>query len=655
MKRCPECRKDYLDDSLLYCLDDGTALVQGSISGEPATAILSGGSSLGEARTMALNARGTAEPETSYSSKIPSLLPRVRLLWIALTVLVAAMAGIIGWSIRRAPEAQSNRLVMNLVPPQGVTLSPVGTLGSVVELSPDGSSLLVRGDNYLWVRNFDSLDFYRVPGTDGVGNQPAWKDSQTIFFGTAEEELVSIRLPDGPPEVVPFSSRQGFSRGRSWSDKGTVLISMFDRLETLGKDGQPTIVQNPSNQGGKYFSPRFIPGTQDFIVLHRQRGDAAGEVWLATLSEGVMTNVSVLMKNATAARYTPAGGGHLLYAKNDNLYAQSMDLSARHLVGDPKLVAKGVASQPSGSISLADFSVSQNGVIAWRSGKAGTSQVTVFDRTGKKIGIAGPEGDVSTLIVSPKDESRVLVVGDGGFESFIGEVGQNEKVVIDANVSWSGWSNDGTMLYGQRDRTLVARPVDGGPEIVLGRISWNTPSIFMDLSPDRRSLLVTCGNIGPLCVSTLSDDGVFGEPVQITSSKDPHFDASFSPDGRSIVYSIRGSGVYVQPFPGPGRRVEIAANGEDPVWRRDGKEILYVERLSAVMSVSVSGMSGTLSLGAPQKLFDGLRRPLSSVVRSRSLGVSGDGSRIFWAQGVEQPEVGVINVMFGFFNDKQSK
>ena len=26
MKRCPECRRDYYDDSLLYCLDDGTAL-----------------------------------------------------------------------------------------------------------------------------------------------------------------------------------------------------------------------------------------------------------------------------------------------------------------------------------------------------------------------------------------------------------------------------------------------------------------------------------------------------------------------------------------------------------------------------------------------------------------------------------------------------
>ena len=46
MKRCPECRRDYYDDTLLYCLDDGNALLEGPAvtrppDYEPATAILS--------------------------------------------------------------------------------------------------------------------------------------------------------------------------------------------------------------------------------------------------------------------------------------------------------------------------------------------------------------------------------------------------------------------------------------------------------------------------------------------------------------------------------------------------------------------------------------------------------------------------------------
>lgn len=42
MKRCPECRRDYTDETLSFCLDDGTPLLDGPATmDEPATAILS--------------------------------------------------------------------------------------------------------------------------------------------------------------------------------------------------------------------------------------------------------------------------------------------------------------------------------------------------------------------------------------------------------------------------------------------------------------------------------------------------------------------------------------------------------------------------------------------------------------------------------------
>jgi len=55
MKRCPECRRDYYDDALLYCLEDGNALVQGSVPppDEPATAILHSTAAPAEAQTRA--------------------------------------------------------------------------------------------------------------------------------------------------------------------------------------------------------------------------------------------------------------------------------------------------------------------------------------------------------------------------------------------------------------------------------------------------------------------------------------------------------------------------------------------------------------------------------------------------------------------------
>ena len=41
MKRCPECRRDYFDDTLSFCLEDGAELVHGVSADEPATVILS--------------------------------------------------------------------------------------------------------------------------------------------------------------------------------------------------------------------------------------------------------------------------------------------------------------------------------------------------------------------------------------------------------------------------------------------------------------------------------------------------------------------------------------------------------------------------------------------------------------------------------------
>src|SRR6187401_3138350 len=75
MKRCPECRRDYTDETLNFCLDDGATLLDGPASGdEPATAILndfgvppSGGSfSESATRTQIHTTASAAEPQTHF-------------------------------------------------------------------------------------------------------------------------------------------------------------------------------------------------------------------------------------------------------------------------------------------------------------------------------------------------------------------------------------------------------------------------------------------------------------------------------------------------------------------------------------------------------------------------------------------------------------
>ncbi|MFL6467600.1 MAG: hypothetical protein ACJ72Z_06555 [Pyrinomonadaceae bacterium] len=53
MKRCPECRRDYTDETLNFCLEDGAWLVDSTISDEQHTAILHETAPPGEAATRA--------------------------------------------------------------------------------------------------------------------------------------------------------------------------------------------------------------------------------------------------------------------------------------------------------------------------------------------------------------------------------------------------------------------------------------------------------------------------------------------------------------------------------------------------------------------------------------------------------------------------
>ena len=122
MKRCPECRKDYVDDSLLYCLDDGTPLVQGVV-GEPQTAILHSTEPQGEAATRAqifttdqtaVLPSGIADVQTSRAFD-----KRLLLAPIALTVIV--LGGFFGYRYFTQAKQIESIAVMPFVNESGNT------------------------------------------------------------------------------------------------------------------------------------------------------------------------------------------------------------------------------------------------------------------------------------------------------------------------------------------------------------------------------------------------------------------------------------------------------------------------------------------------------------------------------------------------------
>jgi WD40-like Beta Propeller Repeat len=349
-----------------------------------------------------------------------------------------------------------------------------------------------------------------------------------------------------------------------------------------------------------------------------------------------------LLKNDTAARYTPAGGGRILFVRNDRLYSQKLDLGERKLEGDSQLIEERVGSGPGMSVHLADFSVSRSGVLAWRPGGAALSQVTEFDRKGTVMGTSGPPGPVGVLRLSP-DETRLLAWAS---RSWLLDVGQPDRLDL-GPVSWLFWSPDGTKLIGKDGGKILERSVSGSGEV---RELGDGQGIAQDLSSDGKQLLVMSTGSREIISQGLDGPAEQRMPKVVASANggESVFSQAFSPDGRWIVYASRSGdrksgGIFVQPFPGPGLRRQIAAT-YGPVRRRgDGKEILY-ESQGGIYSVDVDTVGGELRFGAPVLLFSGVRVPAGSNVSHRPLAVSRDGSRIFWPQAVEQPGSDVIQI-----------
>src|SRR5262249_9601806 len=93
-----------------------------------------------------------------------------------------------------------------------------------------------------------------------------------------------------------------------------------------------------------------------------------------------------------------------------------------------------------------------------------------------------------------------------------------------------------------------------------------------DLSPDGKVLLYVANR----SLKYRRIDTPAGAPQQFLDSGSAQ--AKFSPDGKWVVYSFgrERARIYVQAFPFGGLRTQITPDrGADPVWRGDGKEIVY--------------------------------------------------------------------------------
>jgi Tol biopolymer transport system component len=120
--------------------------------------------------------------------------------------------------------------------------------------------------------------------------------------------------------------------------------------------------------------------------------------------------------------------------------------------------------------------------------------------------------------------------------------------------------------------------------------------------------------------------------------------ASFSPDGKWVAYSSNESGeykVYVVPFHGSGGKWQISpGGGNDPRWRRDGKEIFYLSLDNKLTAAEVSANGSSFEVGSVHALFE--TQTYGIFAR---YDVTADGQRFVIAYEAGQPTTAITLVV----------
>lgn len=620
MKRCPECRKDYLDDSLLYCLDDGTPLVQGSVTDEPATAVFGvpplGGSSSEDA-TRTLKADDTASGRTTGTSRFFTFFSRERLPWIAAGIFLLASLALLPFAIAhlRQPKPESRAIARYDVPPPDKTALNL-IRWPAIAISPDGSTLAFvatsDGIDRLYVRRRDDTEVRLIAGTEGASLPVFSPDNKWLAF-VADSTLKKMAYFDGPATSI---AKVSDVRGLSWAGPDSLVYTphVSDPLYQVSVNGgEPrqvsTLDESKSERSHRW--PQVLPEGKAVLftvgTLNSPDDYESSTIEAVVLATGERR---VLLPGASMARYSRSG--HLVFARGGSLFAVGFDADTLTTKGTPVSVLQGVAGDQ--TTGMAHFSIADDGTLAYIPGGPGANMRRVFwaDRSGNFQPVNIPAAQYNDIRISPDGTRLALLVGSSGsgdvwVYDFARET--STRLTFDMMNASPVWSADGRSIFYTAiettgiKTTVLRKPADGSREAEVVASHVNTAYIKA-IEPDGASAIFDYQlntNRGDIVRLSLTQEA---QMSRVVSTPFNEYGATLSPDGRWLAYQSNESGrpeIYVRDLSEAGGRWQIStAGGEEPRWSPDGRE-LYYRNNNLFMSVTVA--AGRLSRPGRQRTF----------------------------------------------------
>jgi eukaryotic-like serine/threonine-protein kinase len=596
-----------------------------------------------------------AFPAVTERASKRRLFGNAELVWIVAVVLLLGLLISLPFTIahfRHEPmETQTSRFFVS--PPEKSTL---GT----VTVSPDGRRLAfiardTAGKTLLWLRPLDALTAQSLAGTDDA-IYPFWSpDSRFIGF-FADGKLKKVEVTGGPPSTLCNAVN---GRGGAWSRDDVIIFAPdpdrgLSRISASGGEPSPLTMLDSSRGEESHRFPQFLPGGRRFLYFARSAQPENSAIYVRALDQPQPKRI--LSVNAKVAYSSLRNGqtGHLLFPREGALMAQAFDAESLELTGAPFRVAEHVGYLANNE---AYFSVSDNGVLVYQSGGMAKTQLIWFDRSGKQFGAPGLPSLYEWYVLSP-DEKRVAIsrVDSQTLNADIWLLdlarGISSRFATDPAADlYPVWSPDGSRLvfasYRDGAWALYQRLSSGGgdEEALLKSSNPKWPS---DWSKDGRFIIYD--QISPdtqldLWVLPLLGDR---QPFPFLQTKFNERRGVFSPDARWIAYESDESGSYqvcVQSLP-PGSKWQISSDGgEQPRWRRDGKELFYRAANGKLMAAEVKADASGFESSVPKPLFVA---PTIDFYYAPLYAVTADGKRFLMNTPVEESVSAPITVVLNW-------
>ncbi len=626
------------------------------------------------AHDLAAELRWIAEAGRPAAGPVPPATDRrrERLAWAAVSVVTAFVAFALGSTAARRRDLPVKGLQARF------EIRAPGTMLGSLAVSPDGEQIVFRaseeGRSQLYVRPLDALTATPIPGTEeAIG--PFWSpDGRRLAF-VAEGKLKKLDLAGGSPQVAYDNA--GSFLGGTWSPDGTMILSLAGDLVRLPAGGGASESLGKRAEGETRRSwPRFLPDGRHYLYLSDDTRPERQGIYVSSLGSDYRKRILASDRHAAYA-----SSGHLLFLKGDALVAQRFDATSLELSGEAfplnvqPTINTVIVSGMVGSFSVAVYSVSSNGVIAWvPAGASASTSLTWFDRAGKELGTVGEPAVYSNPALSP-DERRLAVDlrnPQGTRDIWIFDLvrGGRMRVTFDrAEDMGPTWHPDGTRIAFTSERlgnrSLYQKLVNGAGDDQLLLESKDGLSSAEHWSPDGKWLVFNWRRPALPDLFMLPISGG-RDPIPFLATEFREDIRQFSPDGRYLAYRSDESGrheVYVRDVTragtaGQGKWQVSTEGGAEPRWRGDGKELFYVSGAAATSggpgpgtldAVAVTTDGSSFVAGAPRPIFE-VRLP--GQLRNRYV-VTRDGQRFLVNRGNPIRDVLSIQVLMNWLPAKR--